>query len=518
MEPTILSIDCGTQSLRTHIFDLSGNLLATKKIEYEPYFSLNPGWAEQDANIFWASTIKGIKELKKNYPDLTDLIAGIGVTTQRDTMICCDKNGEALRPAITWLDQRKASPVFQPNFIVKSGAKALGMLETIYKIQAEGKCNWIMQNEKSIWDKTYKYLQVSGFLNHKLTSVFKDSKASQIGHIPFNYKKMQWASKYEIPSFLFPVEKSKLPEVIEPGQIIGLLCQKASNETGLKKGIPVIACGSDKGCETIGNGVYSNETASLSFGTTATVQTTSEKYFEPIKFMPPYPAPYPRHYNPEVEIFRGYWMITWYKNEFAHPEIKESQKTGVQPEILLDRLLDQTPPGAMGLVLQPFWSPGLNHHDAKGAIIGFGDVHTRAHVYRAVIEGLSYALFDGLLKIEKKSRTKVKKLAVSGGASQSDNICQISADIFNRPILRGKTCETSGLGAAIITAYGLGFYKDIKDAGTHMINYQKEFIPNESNSILYKKIYENVYSKMYKALEPVYKEIRQITGYPEIYR
>jgi sugar (pentulose or hexulose) kinase len=234
--------------------------------------------------------------------------------------------------------------------------------------------------------------------------------------------------------------------------------------------------------------------------------------------MPPYPAPYPGYYNPEVEIFRGYWMITWYKNEFAHLELNESKKTGIMPEVLLNRLLDMTPPGAMGLILQPFWSPGLNHHDAKGAIIGFGDVHTRAHIYRAVIEGLSYALYDGLLKIEKKSKTKVKKLAVSGGASQSDNICQISADIFNRPIVRGKTYETSGLGAAIITAAGLKHYSSIKDAGLSMIEYEREFTPDKSNASLYKKIYENVYSKMYQALEPVYKEIRKITGYPEIYR
>jgi sugar (pentulose or hexulose) kinase len=123
-----------------------------------------------------------------------------------------------------------------------------------------------------------------------------------------------------------------------------------------------------------------------------------------------------------------------------------------------------------------------------------------------------------LLKIEKKSKTKVKKLAVSGGASQSNNICQISADIFNRPIVRGKTFETSGLGAAIITAAGLKYYKSIKEAGLNMIEYEREFIPDKLNASLYKKIYENVYSKMYNALEPVYKEIRKITGYPEIYK
>ncbi len=515
MKKTILSIDCGTQSLKSHIFDISGNLLGTIKKEYLPYFSTKPGWAEQDPELFWSSLCAGCRSLKSQYPDFFKNIAAVGVTTQRDTMICCDKNGKVLRPAITWLDQRKAAPVFKPNIFLKSLLKTFSMLETIYKIQSDGKCNWIIQNEKEIWEKTYKYLQVSGFLNLRLTNEFRDSKASQIGHIPFNYKKMKWAGRWEIPSLFFPIPKEKLPEVIEPGQIIGKITPEASKATGIKKGLPVIACGSDKGCETIGMGICSTDMASLSFGTTATVQTTSEKYFEPVRFMPPYPSPLPNCYNPEVEIFRGYWMITWYKKEFAHPEMKEACKTGEAPEKLLNSLLEKTPPGAMGLVLQPFWNPGLENPNSKGAIIGFGDIHTRAHVYRAVIEGLSYALLEGMHKIEKKSGVKIKQLGVSGGASQSDQICQISADIFNRPLMRGQTYETSGLGAAIITAFGAGFYSSVKEAVNYMVSYKDEFLPDSKNVSLYSEIYNRVYKKIQKALNPIYKEIRTITNYPE---
>lgn len=515
---TILSIDCGTQSLRTHIFDLKGNLLASEKIEYLPYFSEKPGWAEQNPDVFYKSLCTGCMELKEKHPGYFNSIAGIGITAQRDTMVCCDKKGNPLRPAITWLDQRKADPVFKPNFILKPFLKLLGLLETLYKVQADGKCNWIRQNQSDIWKNTHKYLQVSGFLNHKLTNEFKDSISSQIGHIPFNYKKRKWASKFDLNGFIFPVEKQKLPELVEPGEKIGEISLKASMETGLKHGTPVIACGSDKGCETIGMGVSSPEKASLSFGTTATVQTTSRKYFEPLKNMPPYPAPIPGCYNPEVEIFRGYWMITWYRDQFAHPETIEAEKTGEIPEVLLDKLLETTPPGAMGLMLQPFWSPGLNNPNAKGAIIGFGDVHTRAHVYRAVIEGLSYSLLDGLQSIERKSGTKVKTLAVSGGASQSDQICQISADIFNRPIVRGQTFETSGLGAAIITAVGINEYEDVNQAIENMVVHEKTFMPDPVNAELYRKLYKRVYSKMYSSLRYLYREIREITGYPELYK
>ena len=276
-----------------------------------------------------------------------------------------------------------------------------------------------------------------------------------------------------------------------------------------------MACGSDKGCETLGSGVLDASTASLSFGTTATVQTTSPAYFEPIRRMPPYPAPVPGRYNPEVEIFRGYWMITWFKEEFGYEEVLEAKRRSMAPEELLDRHLAGTRPGAMGLMVQPYWGPGLKQPAAKGAIIGFGDVHTKAHVYRAVIEGLSFALKEGLEKIEKAGGVTIERAAVSGGASQSDEICKISADIFNLPMVRGNTHETSGLGAAIVTAMGMGLYDSFAEAADQMTSIHTVFEPDPVNVAIYRQLYHKVYSKIYPSLAPLYHAIKEITGYPE---
>jgi sugar (pentulose or hexulose) kinase len=154
-------------------------------------------------------------------------------------------------------------------------------------MERKGHSNWIRQNEPEIWKKTHKYLQVSGYLNYKLTNKFTDSIASQIGYVPFDYKKQKWANPkevFEISSKLYPVEKDKLPKLIKPGETIGTITEKASELTGIPIGIPVIACGSDKGCETLGMGVTNTRMLSLSFGTTATAQTTTDKYMEPIKY------------------------------------------------------------------------------------------------------------------------------------------------------------------------------------------------------------------------------------------
>ena len=233
----------------------------------------------------------------------------------------------------------------------------------------------------------------------------------------------------------------------------------------------MIAAGSDKGCETLGVGCRDLSCASMSFGTTATVQITSQRYLEPLQFMPAYPASIPGYYNPEIEIFRGYWMISWFKKEFGVREMIEAEARRVSPETVLDEKLADVPPGSQGLVLQPFWSPGLKMPEAKGAVIGFGDVHTRVHIYRAIIEGINYALIEGLENIEKKSKVKVKRIAVSGGGSQSNAICQITADMFNRTVVRGQTYETSGLGAAINGFVGLKVFSSYEEAINNMVHY-----------------------------------------------
>jgi sugar (pentulose or hexulose) kinase len=511
----ILTIDCGTQSLRALLFALDGDLLTKAQVAYLPYVSPRPGWAEQDPEVYWQSLCRACAELKRKAAGIFARIAGVGVTAQRNSMINIDQAGGCLRPAIIWLDQRKAVPSLASHGLLRKMLKCFRMDGVLSGLQAEGKCNWIRQQQPRLWQATHKYLQVSGFLNYRLTGRFADSVASQIGHLPFNYRKMRWARRPELSALLFPVEREKLPELVMPGEPLGSITARAAAQTGIPAGLPVIACGSDKGCETLGSGIIDQRAVSLSFGTTATIQTTARTYFEPIRFMPPYPAALPGFYNPEVEIFRGYWMITWYKNEFAHKEVQEARSNGMAAEEILNRLLAQAPPGAMGLVVQPYWGAGPKTPWAKGAMIGFGDVHTRAHVYRAVIEGLGFALFEGLHKIEKAGGIKAESAAVSGGASQSDEICKITADIFNLPMLKGRTHETSGLGAAIVTAVGLGCHPSFEAAVKRMVQVQKVFEPDPQHVALYRQLYHRVYQKIFNALSPLYAEIQEITGYPE---
>ncbi len=143
--------------------------------------------------------------------------------------------------------------------------------------------------------------------------------------------------------------------MVQTGELIGTLTKKASDETGLGMDTKVLAAGSDKGCETIGVGCMDNETISISLGSQASVQTTTDKYYETLTFIPPFQSLIPGLYNPEIQIYRGYWMVSWFKKEFALKEVKLADEMGLVPEVLLDKELAMIPAGSEGLLLQPYW-------------------------------------------------------------------------------------------------------------------------------------------------------------------
>jgi sugar (pentulose or hexulose) kinase len=511
----ILSIDNGTQSIRALLFDLKGNLKDKAQIHIDPYFSENPGWAEQHAEVFWENLCKACQTLWEKTDVPKEAVAGVAVTTQRGCVVCVDKNGKPLRPFFSWLDQRQTEGIKPISGLMGALFKVARVDQTVRYIQAEAEANWISTHQPEIWEKTHKFLLLSGYHIFKLTGEYKDSIGSQVGYIPFDYKRLQWCREKDWKWKIAPVTSDMLPELVAPGEILGEISAEAANATGIPRGIPVVAAATDKACEVLGAGCLESNVGCLSYGTTATINTISSKYVEPVPIIPPYPAPIPGAYCTEYMIYRGYWMVSWFKKQFALREQQIAEKRGIEPEKLFDDLINAVPPGSMGLTLQPYWSPGLRMPEAKGAIIGFGDIHTRAHIYRSMLEGLAYGLREGKEKIEKRSRISIDRLFVSGGGSQSEAAMQLTADIFGMPAIRPHVFETSGLGAAIDAAVGLKLYPDFKTAVSEMTRVGKVFEPNNENREIYEGLYSRVYLKLYKRLQPLYQEIRDITGYPK---
>ncbi|HRX13558.1 MAG TPA: FGGY-family carbohydrate kinase [Eubacteriales bacterium] len=509
--PLVLTFDCGTQSMRALIFDRDGNIVAKSQYKYpQAYHSPEPGWTEQSMDVYWESLIKTSKEIAEKYPEEMKKIICVTITPFRDSYTCVDKEGNFLRDVIVWLDQREAKCCEPLPLSSRIAFSLVGMTEALNVQRKITKSNWIKENQPEIWAKTYKYISVGCALNYLLTGQMKESVASNIGHVPFDYKNKKWKSTNDIQFSMFGIETEKLCELVEPLGTIGYVTEDASKLTGIPKGLPLIATGSDKGCETLGSGVTDNESASLSFGTSSTIQFSTSKYVEPIPLLPAYPAVIPNLYNPEVQIYRGYWMVTWFLKEFAQKEVVMAKEMGCAAEDLLNKYLEQVPAGCNGLMVQPYWAPQLKQPEGRGAIIGFNSSHTRVHIYRAIIEGIGFALYDAMLNLEKRTGNKIKYVSAAGGGSQSDTICQITADMFGLPVRRIQTYEATGLGSSIAGFVGMGVYKDFDEAMSKMVHYQPLILPDEKNHAVYQKLYNDVYKGTYNRLRPLYLKLYDI--------
>jgi sugar (pentulose or hexulose) kinase len=512
----ILAIDNGTQSTRAMIFDPQGKLLFKSRVTIDNYASPEPGLTELDPENFWETLCEACHKLWAVPGVDKNSISCVTITTQRSTLINLDRNGKPLRPAIVWLDQRRTEGLKPVSGIWGILFALTGMSETVAYLQAEAESNWIRTHQPEIWNATDKFLLLSGYLSYRMTNQYVDSIGCQVAYIPFDYKKQDWASPWDWKWQAVPVSKDILPELVPASKTLGVISEQASQETGIPAGLPLIAAAADKACEVIGSGCVEPNMACLSFGTTATINTTHTKYTEVIPLIPPYPSAVPGRYSLEMQIYRGFWMVSWFKREFGLNEQRLAAQRGVEAEDLFDDLINSAPPGSMGLVLQPFWSPGLKKPgpEAKGAIIGFGDVHTRAHLYRSIIEGLAYALREGAERTEKRSKIPITEIRVAGGGSQSLAAMQITSDVFNLPVSRPDIYEASGLGAAIDAAVGMGYYTDFESAVKNMTRIGLTVEPNLNNINIYDDLYCKVYLPMYKRLKTLYDEIRSITGYP----
>jgi sugar (pentulose or hexulose) kinase len=510
-EPLVITFDMGTQSARALLISPEGRILhKAQKIYEQPYFSKQPGWAEQKPEFYWDSLCETGRALKEKAGSLWKDVIAVTCSTIRDTCLCLDRDRRPLRDVILWIDDRKTENLKPLSPALGLLLKCAGMAEGVELQRRISHCNWIAANERELWDRTDKFVFISTWLNYKLCGNLADSTAGVIGHVPYDYRQRAWMKDKDIKRVIWDMEDDKCFDLVEPGTVLGTITAETAGETGLPPGLPLIATGSDKGCETLGLSCLSPDKASLSFGTTATVQLSTRHYLEPLPYMPAYPGVVPGYYNPEIEIYRGYWLLSWFKREFASKEVAEARQRGFPAERLLDQRLKEIRPGCDGLIMQPYFTPGVDMPFAKGAIIGFSDIHTRIHVYRAIIEGINFALMEGLRGMEKRGRLKVKELYAAGGGSQSDEVCRITASMFGLPVYRTQTHEATGIGSSLTAFVVKGVFSSYSEGIEAMVHIKDEFLPRREDHEIYEALYAAIFKKIFEKLSPLYQEINGI--------
>lgn len=510
MEPLILTFDVGSQSVRAILVNKQGQIELSSKLSYKPHMESEVfGQAEQKPNFYYDSICKVSKQLKRLDPngEKFSRIKAVTITCIRDTMVVLDKDNKPLRNIIVWMDSRRAKGEPKPPFLHKFLFWSVGMTETIKMLYKDAFFNWIREEEPEVYSKAAKILMLPSYINYQLTGTLKDGVANQVGHIPFDNKKRRWMTG-GLSRCIAPVPLNQLVDLVETGEEIGKITEETAKKSGIPAGLPLLATGTDKACEALGMSVIDEGKAAVSFGTSATIQFCSPHFFEPSPFVPSYPSVIPSRFNGENQIYRGYWTLTWFKDQFCQEEQAKAKKLGIPTEALLDEYINQVPLGCNGLIMTPHLAPGTNNPFAKGTFIGLTDRHSKKHIYRAIIEGINFELIHNMKRMEKRSGQKIQEIYIAGGGSQSDVIMQLAADMFGLPAKRIQTYEATGIGSSLAAFVGLGEFKTFEEACKSMVHDKDVFMPNMENFAKYQEIYTNVYSKIEKTNTKLFRAIR----------
>ena len=510
----IIAIDSGTQSIRAVLFSRDGRMVDMEQVEYEPYYSLQPGWAEQKTEDYWSKLCQVCNALMARISIDPGEIRCIGLTSQRNTVIAMDRQGNALRPAIIWLDQRTVTACQPLGLFWRFVLHITGQGRELAYARRNSKFLWIRECEPEVYRQTHKFVQATGFFVRKLTGKFRDSYGMIAGIAPFDFKKLKWyGAGFQFLYDALGIGRAQCVDLYAPDQVLGSITAEAAAVTGLPEGLPLVVGAGDKQCELLGAGAIDPAIAVISFGTGTAMEVITNKYIRDSKLrFFSWPAAFPGKWVVEMFIFRGFWMVTWFKREFGHHEAIFAAQRGVALEVVLDEAIRDIPPGAMGLMLQPHWSPSVHNKFAKGSIFGFSDIHTRAHVYRALLEGLCFELRHMQEIVQKKTGIALREIRVGGGGSRSDVVVQIAADMFNLPTSRMDTSEISALGAAIDAAVATGLYPSFDAAVAGMVRKGKTFQPCAQSHRVYSQLFHDVYKHTSATMEPIYRNIVEITA------
>lgn len=511
----IIGADVGTSSTRVIICDRTGNILAEGRSAYQ-LIRPRPGWVEQEAEwwyeAFCAASREALKKAKINIKQ----IKACGITHQRQTFVPVDKDLNTLRNGILWNDMRcgdqaeeACSKLGMEKIYKRTGFPPATM--TLYKIM------WIRDNEPRIYKKTHKFLLVADYVIARLTGEVSTVEGSAtFGGALDIEKKNKWA--FDILKGL-DVDVSKLPDKIYAGgQNLGFITKKASTDTGIPEGLPIIATGGDQPVGVLGVGIVKPGMAGINGGTSCTIQMYSKDlpidpditYF--IEISPE------GGYAPEGAIYSGASaLMIWYRDNFGSEEIRESTKNKKNTWEVIYNKAREVPAGSVGLMTLPhFAGAGGPYWDVRGRGImtGLLETHNRSHLIRSIIEGQAYESRKIIEAMEKVTYVKLKEIRMYGGSSVSDIFNQIFSDVLSIPVVTTGTSEATAFGAAICAAKGGGIYNSFTEAVDNMVKINKRFEPDKKNSDLYDNLYNEVYCKIYDRVSDLMHKTSLITKVP----
>ena len=485
-----LGIDTSTTGSKALLIDERGEVVA---VASSPHTLQTPRtlWSEQDPHEWWGAVSASIRSVLENTGIGGEQIGAVGLTGQMHGLVLLDEVGTVLRPAILWNDQRTQSQcdeiharIGKEKFIQITGNVALTGF-TAPKIL------WVKENEPDVFAQARHVLLPKDYIRYKLTGEYAMDKADGAGTVLFDLKSRDWSD--EVLAAL-EIPRAWMPKTFEGPEFTGFVSQEAASLTGLKAGTPVAAGGGDQAAQAVGVGAVEPGIIGLTVGTSGVVfASTPSALIESEGRLHAF-----CHAVPGLWHFMGVMLsaagsLQWYRDSLAADKSFDN----------LLKEAEAVPAGSEGLQFLPYLSGERTPYPdplARGAFIGLTLRHSRAHLTRAVLEGVSFGLKDSFTLIQNAGLGVITQVRASGGGTKGALWRQILASILEAELVTVNTSEGAAYGAALLAGVGAGVWSDVPSACKACVKITGSTQPVSSQANTYRKAY-SLYRELYPALK-----------------
>lgn len=483
----VIGVDLGTSAVKVLLINQQGEVCQEVSKSY-PLIQEKSGYSEQNPEEWVEKTTLALKELVTSFDGAVEDIEGISFSGQMHGLVLLDENNEVLRNSILWNDVRTTKQCKDIYQLV--GEEKL--LAIAKNPALEGftlpKILWVKENEPSIFEKATTFLLPKDYLRYRLTGQLHMDYSDAAGTLLLDVAEKKWSSDI---CEAVGVNASICPPLVESHEFVGTITSEVASQTGLSEATKVFAGGADNACGAIGSGILSEGNTLCSIGTSGVVLSYEESKDRDFQGK----VHYFNHgkenafYTMGVTLAAGY-SLSWFKDTFAANEDFKEMLNGLEDVSI----------GADGLLFTPYIvGERTPHADAliRGSFIGMDASHKRIHFARAVIEGITFSLNESI-EIFRESGKTVDSIISIGGGAKNETWLQIQADIFNAKIHKLSSEQGPGIGAAMLAAYGCGWYESLNDCSEVFSQIVKTYEPIPENVEKYKELfslYKTIYSQ-----------------------
>jgi xylulokinase len=493
----LLGIDVGTGGTRALVIDTEGRVIASATEEHQAFASPQIGWAEQNPSDWWRACGVAVRKALAQGRLRGDQIACVGLSGQMHGAVLLDEQARVVRPALIWCDVRTEKQ--GRDLTAQIGAERLIQL-TCNPALANftlTKCLWVRENEPENWNRVSSLLLPKDYVRLELTGERATDMADASGTLLFDVAHRRWSKEM---LELVQMDESLLPALYESPEICGRVSAAGAAATGLQSGTPVVAGAGDQGAGAIGIGVVSPGTVSATIGTSGVVLAAMDgPALDPGGRLHTFCHAVPRRWLVMGVTQAAGLSLRWFRDQFglgAGDQLESYDSLTAEAA--------NAPPGCDGLLWAPYLmgerTPYLDPA-ARGMLAGLTASHTRAHVIRAILEGVAFSLRD-TFTIFQENDVPVKTIRLGGGGARSALWRQIQADIYGQRVETVEAEEGAAYGAAILAGVGAKVWSSVDAASDAVVRVDRSMTPNSEDSPVMEKAYA-AYRRIYPAMKSI---------------